>query len=357
LREASVRTEKMSSSFSLFFLLVFFVCAFSQSCPNNCSNHGTCASGVCQCDSLYGGYGTEDCSFYWVDDREYYFWWTAVDVLLALCFLLLTLYASYQLIVTFFLAWKERKTPFTVITWVLVLGLVGCTLNFASVCLPITRPYWLFNLLVNVAVSFLLAATFTLLLFWVEVQTSSGLKVVKGVRKLRPALIALIVITFLTLVPTAFVSASETVGDATEPLGAYLYAIFVIILLVSIVVISAVWGRRLVVDVRSAYNSAPHRVSALFVKKVTLFIFGVNAFLIIELILQIIQLFIIDQYPGLFVFMLVELAECGSVFLGLLIVQKRRPVQPSSALSQQDTVPTSVEMNSKNSSGSKQETI
>jgi len=202
------------------------------------------------------------------------------------CFLNLILfgYASYQFYLIIRQGWK-----WTVVTITLCLLMTGILMrilelgidphDFRGILGPIAS-----NFLESVSSVLYINAAFLVMLYWIELQTMTGIKSLRSVQRLRPLMIILWILTAVIYFPISLWDAFDS-STAADDANGVLNIIFLLILIISFL-ISGIRLRIMIKSIGGNAGSNSQEVE-IFLKKISVFLlyFSIFASLLVILII------------------------------------------------------------------------
>jgi len=287
-----------------------------------CSGHGELVQGGCLCDTYYQG---DDCNITWKEDGTWYTIWILYIVITMTTQACCLGFSVYQIVMTIRSEWIK----WSVVTHILLLSFFAALIReidfgidphgFRNIINPVLE-----SIMFNLTEVMWLAGAYCLFFYWIELQQMSGIVELISVTRLKPVLIGCIIACVVVIFPIDIIRAIYR--DTTAI--AFVYSAFFALNLLIDAILSTVYGIKLMKVTKRIYKSTKISRFKAFLRRITLFIFGVNFMFVVGLVLNVAYIaFDAVHHKYLFVFlhMSLRIIEFFLVMFTLMLVNKKKP--------------------------------
>jgi len=180
---------------------------------------------------------------------------------------------------------------------------------------------WADTIIFNLPVLLWLDIGFMVLLYWAELVKSTGIQQIQNISKLRPFLIAFVIITAVVIFPASIWLALVPSFASNGTYNGLLIVAFLLF-----IALSLIYGTKLLRIVKSSWNSGKSEVFKVFLKKLTVFLFMLNAVTISFIIVLVIFTIInadAKPWPYIILHWILRTLEVAAVVTMLVMFSKK----------------------------------
>jgi len=286
----------------------------------DCGKHGVFTDGSCLCDAYYQ---SDNCTITWGSDHAWNSLWIFYITITIFTQLIIIIFSVYQVVMTIRSEWIK----WSVVTHILLLAFFAALLRIIDFAVDPHGfrgiiPYE--TILFDFSEVMWVAGAYCLFFYWIELQQMSGIIELTSVTRLKPLLYACIIACVVVIFPVDILRA---VYKSTPQIG-YVYSTFFALNLLIDAILSTVYGIKLMKVTKRIYKSTKISRFKAFLRRITLFIFGINCMFITALVLNLgFIAFDASQYKYIFVgfHLPLRLIEFCMVLFTLMLVNKKKP--------------------------------
>jgi len=315
--------------------LFFGSIALAENCLNNCSDSGRCDTdtGICYCRTLH----TEaDCSDYWVENKTWSAAFLGYSIVVIITQLIIVVISAYQIYIIFCLNF-DQWTKWSFISYTMILYIIAGAIRILEFAVdPHTVrnifPLGLEEFLFNFPILLWCACGFMLLLYWVELQQLSGIQELRNVSRLRPVLITAAILTAAVIFPIGVVN--WILGENFY--AGLVYSVFLAIEFIVCIIISLVYGIKLMLTMKKLYKSTKIGKFKAFLSRITRYLFFFDAS-ILSVVIALGLYVALDAQNQKWIYyalhFVLRLGEFGVCLSTVIFMAKKRPNKDESKTS------------------------